>query len=628
MIFTKSVKQFLRMPVTAALFVVLFAAAAFFVSSGTVIWARNQATIKAYESVFVTIGTVRQQPDSFDIKKTWDATTKSHTQRSVSTWSVLIPPSVLDFDGADYVIPPERRPFYGALRPDLALEPNASERYIGDDVIMEFTPLEDCVPDHPVEVRIIRVLNENTRKVHRGAVAGQIDLVYEPYNESPQPLYSGRTYLMYASGFVYDLLKPMAWVPGRLSGEVAVDFSTQYHPDGTLVEGDITPPSIREVTEGFYETEEGRRWLEYAHALLSFQMIMPVQPTNGTELLLPFYNGEANILDGEDITPEEYVNGDRVCLIPENFASRNGLSVGDTLQLPLIYANYRYAPGYIYVEQDPGFSIPLLLGSWWEIASPLKADGEMYNVFSDHEYIIKGIYSCGSYTSDDTISMGANTVVIPSASVRESDADNIIDYGPMRDTTTSFRIPNGSIEVYMEKWLAQGIDGLEITFHDRGYTQLHRGLENMKRVATLFLAIGAAMSVALVFFFCNVFITKNRMRTAVERMLGFTKRQCAASLLTAFLLAAVIATAAGCAVGAYAEKRISDSVTLQPSYNTTYTVGPLGEKGSGLEETEISSLYAPAAGIALLVMTVLVSALFMRGNVKKEPLQLLGGTDA
>ena len=61
-IFTKSVKQFLRMPVTAALFVVLFAAAAFFVSSGTVIWARNQATIKAYESVFVTIGTVRQPP--------------------------------------------------------------------------------------------------------------------------------------------------------------------------------------------------------------------------------------------------------------------------------------------------------------------------------------------------------------------------------------------------------------------------------------------------------------------------------------------------------------------------------------------------------------------------------------
>ena len=34
---------------------------------------------------------------------------------------------------------------------------------------------------------------------------------------------------------------------------------------------------------------------------------------------------------------------------------------------------------------------------------------------------------------------------------------------------------------------------------------------------------------------------------------------------------------------------------------------------------------APIAGLVLLIESVLVSVLFMRGNVKEEPLKLLGG---
>jgi predicted lysophospholipase L1 biosynthesis ABC-type transport system permease subunit len=220
--------------------------------------------------------------------------------------------------------------------------------------------------------------------------------------------------------------------------------------------------------------------------------------------------------------------------------------------------------------------------------------------------------------------MGANTVVIPAKSVRESDADNIIAYGPMKDTTTAFQIPNGSIEKFMEKWLAQGNEELEITFHDKGYTQLQRGLENMKRIAALFLAIGAAMSLALVFFFCHVFISKNRMRTAIERMMGYTKKQCAASLLCGFLLAAALSVALGCAVGAVAQGQITDGLVSREYYDTSFTTGVLGSEGVALVETDVSSLFSPIAGLALLTVMGVVSAAFMRGNVKQEPLALLG----
>ena len=628
MIFAKSVKQFLRTPVTAALFVILFAAAAFFISSGTVIWARNQATIKAYESVFLTIGTVRQPPASFEIILEWDILTKTYAYDTENTWSSTIQPSVLDFDGAGYVIGPERRPFYGAFRPDLTLEPANVKRSITTHAVMEVTPLEDCIPDGQVEVCVLRVLNEYMQEMHdTPPEIGEIIRLCDHYNDDPQPLYAGKTYIMYAEKQEHDIRNmnyySTEWVPHP------VDFSTQNRKDGTLVDGDVTHPSISEVTDGFYETEEGRRWLEFAYALPRFHMFLPVLPTNGTNLLLPFYDSMAYIVDGEDIAAEEYSNGDRVCLVSESFAKMNSLSVGDMLQLPLSYADYSRAPVVRYYENDPSVvGTTAEFNYWWRIRSPLNAAGEIYPVFSDHEYTIKGIYRNNMYDGNAEHDMGANTVVIPMASVRESDENNILDYGPMEDATTSFQIPNGTIEAYTEKWLAQGIDGLEITFHDRGYTQLHRGLEDMKRVAMLFIAIGVAMSITLVFFFCNVFITKNRTRTAIERMLGFTKMQCAASLLAAFLLAAVLAVAAGSVTGAYAEKRISDSVATKDYYDTTCTIGPLGEKGKGLEVVEVSPLYAPAAGAALLALTVIVSAFFMRGNVKGEPLKLLSGKEA
>jgi len=117
----------------------------------------------------------------------------------------------------------------------------------------------------------------------------------------------------------------------------------------------------------------------------------------------------------------------------------------------------------------------------------------------------------------------------------------------------------------MEKWLSQGNSELEFTFYDRGYTQLYRGLENMKRMSALFLAIGGAMSLALAFFFCHVFISKNKLRTAIERMLGYTKKQCAVSLLSGFLLIAALAVAAGCAAGIAAEGQITNRL-LNPVY--------------------------------------------------------------
>lgn len=43
----------------------------------------------------------------------------------------------------------------------------------------------------------------------------------------------------------------------------------------------------------------------------------------------------------------------------------------------------------------------------------------------------------------DEYGLGYNEIIIPSRSVKNSDADNILESGPMTGSTTSFRIANG-----------------------------------------------------------------------------------------------------------------------------------------------------------------------------------------
>ena len=620
MIFSKSLKQLLRTPVTTALFMALFAVAAFFLCTGAVIWARNQAAIRAYEETFITIGTVRQRPTAIEVTEKWDAFQKDYIRKSVPSYTSVIPASVLDFEGAGYILGPEKRPYYGAWRPDLQLWPKDTNHRIQPSYVVEVTPLEDYIPDHPGEVRIEKMLSENMAYTFYTLTPGDVILLCDHNNDAPQPLHAGKTYLMcIVSAATHD--------PQDIYGEIefrpqTVIFTAQCRPDGTPMEDNPTSLTIQEVTDAYYATEEGRRWLEYASAINNSFKTVPVLPTDGTQLLLPFYNGTAAIAEGEDITPEEYANGERVCLVSENFAKLNGISVGDTLRLPLYCANYQGAPRDGFSEIDPDTTMSGLFD--WGIGPPLNAGGYPYSVFSDHEYTVRGVYS-NTRGNSAIIDMGGNTVVIPAASVRESDADNILAYGPMQDTTTAFQIPNGTIEDFMEHWLSQGDDTLEFTFHDRGYTQLHRGLENMRRISVLFLAIGSAMSLALVFFFCHVFISKNKLRTAIERMLGYTKKQCAVSLLSGFLLIAASAVTVGCVAGIVAEGQITQRLVSQEYYDTSFTVGPLGSDSAELEKTTVSALFSPAAGLALLIVTGLISAAFMRGNTRKEPLKLLGG---
>ena len=166
--------------------------------------------------------------------------------------------------------------------------------------------------------------------------------------------------------------------------------SSRYNKEGQVIKGDYDHISISEVTEGFYETELGKCWLEQGKAVQKYQDILPVTPVLDTDLIMAFYEQRAMIKEGREISKEEYQRGDKVCLVPKYLADRLGLEVGGQLRLPLLYTSYGETPAIIFGSKGGEFAFTLL-----------NTEGKLYEVFDDQTYEVVGIYDIVSNLSGE-----------------------------------------------------------------------------------------------------------------------------------------------------------------------------------------------------------------------------------
>lgn len=98
-----SLKQMMRTPVRTVLFLGLMVFAALLMTLGAGIWLKGTQTLAQYEDRFMTIGTVRQIPDSFEQKLTWNAETKDYDVRKSAQYSDYYTPEDLLFPEAEYL---------------------------------------------------------------------------------------------------------------------------------------------------------------------------------------------------------------------------------------------------------------------------------------------------------------------------------------------------------------------------------------------------------------------------------------------------------------------------------------------------------------------------------------------
>jgi hypothetical protein len=438
-------------------------------------------------------------------------------------------------------------------------------------------------------------------------------------NRSPDMLKAGRRYITSGMFLINQHSDPEPKPYYELWMYLGIE-SSQTDKQGNKLSDDMAD-NIKwyEVTDDFYDTDIGKKLLVNVEADDRYiQNTIPVLPTNRTKLLMEFQQGEATIRNGRDITQEEYETGAKICLIPEGLAGRNDFQVGDKINLQLYLADYKRSASLAFYPS----------GSSSLYYSLLDAKGEPYPVFENSDYEIVGIYYSPNNTQNPTgYEIGYNVVIIPSNSVKNSDENNIADYGPMKGYTTSFLIPNGTTKEYLEKFNTFGIDNLEISFYDGGYEKLAAGMKNVRQVAIILLAVSTVTTLALLVFFIYMFVSKQKKRTAIERSLGMSRKECTKSMLYGILGVITVGSISGGVIGFLITRFAMPSSNGEEAdiYMTEFSNWINNADKVALSNTGTAANLVITLLACLLVILVSygLALFYIHSNLRTEPLALL-----
>ncbi len=605
-----SLKQLCRTPIKSLLFMVMISLTICCMSIGIFLWDSSTVMMKKYNDSFITIGTVEQKETMTETSVNWDAATKSETYYDEPIYDEILPASILNFYD-EYLLTPKQRPYYGAFLSGSELK-YEQQYFMKQQInIVEIEPYEDCVPSQPGKMRITQVL--------WGNMVENSDIYFcDHYNRYPEKMLAGAHYITMINHPIYNSHKESNQDIREESIPTYLAYSSQVDKYGNELTGSFTPAqNYAVVGNDFSNTQEGKQWREIIVALELFTKTFPVVPTDGTEVLMDFYSGEKHISLGRDISREEYEQGANVCLISSRFAKTQGLEVGDKIDLEMYYADYKNSSSQVFAPD--GSMVGITFGF-------LNSAGEAYNTFQKGQYSVVGIYSGSSRQSN--YELGYNAVVVPDKSIKYSDENNIVSFGPMKNYTTSFRIENGAINEYLEEFNELEIKNLEINFYDQGFSSLEAGMERLKTSAVILLIIGIVTTICIFVFFEYIFILKQKKRTAIERSLGMSKTKCAGSLLIGVLLITIIGSLCGTITGQVLSNQLikSDSISVENlDFDTTYShwVEPSDLSKAADIEIETNPGVLILIFIASNVLSVSLALLFIGRNIKVEPLKML-----
>lgn len=614
-----SFKQLFRTPVKLFLCAVTVIGSTALCVLGLLLWQQANSQIRSLEESFTTIATVEQTPNTTKLSSVWDAALGAYIHSSAPVYDSILSVDCLENVEFPFLDGPEKRPYYGAYLPS-GLTTTATRQATANYYIVEFTPLETCVPSQPVRVDVVRVLFGNQN--------GDSLWFCDHFSENPPTLEKGKTYIacMQYWGNTHGeaISTTVEFVP------LLCPYTTQYDSNGNKVESSVIPDRDtlwEEVTEGFYETGRGQYWLNLAESLQGLDSTIPVLPTDSLSLLPSFHEGKASLVEGE-ITEEQFQEGAGVCLVTEEFARVNNLSVGDSLSLSLYFANYNTPASQLFGYSSGALDFSLL-----------NSEGQVYSTFFEKEYTIAGIYR---YSPDgsETVQLGASEmsrdmVIVPAKSITVSDENNIADYGPMSATTTSFQIGNGSIAA-CEAALASLPQSrfLTVTFDDNGYTQIMDSVSQARSVAVILCGMGILCLLLVLCLLLYFFVVKQAKRVAIERALGRSKSQCRCSILSGLVVVVTASAILGGAVSLWAAGAIVDVAALsenEESFSIQYSVGTeaLGDELLAPQAEASDGVYPLAVGTAVVVfaITMAFGNLLLHHSFQKEPMTLLNSRE-
>lgn len=306
--------------------------------------------------------------------------------------------------------------------------------------------------------------------------------------------------------------------------------------------------------EAFLASDAGQVWRE---------TILPMCQTNyesagviltdNLESMFWFNTGDAAIIEGRSFEAPEYANGEDVCLVSAAYAMKNGLSVGDSIEMDF----YKSTIGTMSLSAKSSFSESQLCN----VFEPCKEENRL-NIKKN--YTIVGVYSAPEF-SISKHAFSANTIFIPKSSIpnasRYEDAWHSLLY--------SLILENGKADEFEAALEARDCGGL-FAYYDQDYNVLAETLDVMRGNALRMLWIGSALFALAAALFLLLFFRQTADPARKLRLLGVSakrvrRQRCLAAVLL-IALACVLGAAGGAGLyGAVSMRILSSYVAMRPA---------------------------------------------------------------
>lgn len=318
-------------------------------------------------------------------------------------------------------------------------------------------------------------------------------------------------------------------------GKQHFDFAPVYDSKNSVVFLGYTThdemwPVVSEYTgswEEFLETEAGRVWKE---EIIPFTRInqnsAPVILTDNLESVPGFVVGDARLLEGRTFSATEYTQGRRVCVVSSQYATLNGLKIGDSINLDFYDTGAETA---LY-----NYSIDLS-GTYALRRYPMASSNHMG---IKEDYTIVGIYTSPGLKGS-LHDFGNDTIFVPKNSVPGWEQCSVLSHPSMHSVV----IQNGSIEAFESDMAAAGLPET-YRYYDQGYSELENYLQTLLRHAQTMLIIGLPIFVLVVLVFLLLEGKRRSLVIRAMRLLGIKRgiiwKQSISAILSMALVAIVL----------------------------------------------------------------------------------------
>lgn len=361
-------------------------------------------------------------------------------------------------------------------------------------------------------------------------------------------------------------------------------------------------------------------WPELSPLCTALEMArssVQVLTVNHLDALVPFALGEAFIQEGRAFTVPEQPSERYECLVPTALAQKNGLALGDTLELSL-YRGETF--GSSYIDMGLGGVGALYSEPWPDYDPSIESIIARVDGFSEHIKLeIVGLYHAPWWTNNEH-GLTPNTVLVPDQALQEA------YYGLPAGIFYSILLENGEIEGFREYADSLGYGDMFL-FFDQGYSAFQETVARLKDTARLMLALGFLLFVGVAAFFQLFYVRHLRTDIAAMLALGVDKRSVFRFAAVAIAVLIALSVLVGGGVSMLLHRTVLDTAFDAASDRLAETDGFSGE---GMIESP--GTQRKLSGLPwLMVLATCLEGLFLAGvslwtvwrTLRKPPIVLL-----